>query len=166
MRKTISKWPLNLKIKRVHHVYAQWDFHQQSGNAFFLQEVYCGYIRWQDTQICRTVFNCTCKTKCSAKGNASANNPNHPAVAKHVNTALRHVIRSSVCKHASKACDSADDILRSRRTANQNTGVCALGGASLLRCGKFDVRGIKTLYNWENKFKPIASSVWHRQQTE
>lgn len=81
------------------------------------------------------------------RGNASANNPNYPAVSKHVNTALRHVIRSSVCKHASKACDSADGILRSRRTANQNTGVCALGGASLWRCGKFDVRGIKTLYN-------------------
>lgn len=69
--------------------------------------------------------------KRSAKGMPLLPNPNNPAVAKHVNTALRHVIRSSVCKHASKACDSTDDILRSRRTANQKTGVCELGGASL-----------------------------------
>lgn len=40
------------------------------------------------------------------------------------------MIRSSVCKHASKACDSADDILRSGRTANQKTEVCEVGGAS------------------------------------
>lgn len=74
-------------------------------------------------------------------------NPNNPAVAKHVNTALRHVIRSSVCKHASKACDSADDKLRSRQTANQKTGVCELGGASLKRCGTFYSLGNTTLCN-------------------
>lgn len=64
-----------------------------------------------------------------------------------VNTALRLVIRSSVCKHASKACDSADDILRSRRTANQKTGVCELGGASLMHCGTFYSLGNTTLCN-------------------
>lgn len=104
--------------------------------------------------------------KCIAKAYASAKNPNCPAVAKHVNTALRHVIRSSVCKHASKACDSADDTLRSRQTANQNTGVCERGGASQWRCGKFDALGNKTRYNWKMKFKPVASVVWRRQQTE
>lgn len=110
---------------------ASMTFTYRVETPFFLQGALCGHVRWQDTQIGRTILTARLTPKRNAKGNASSNNPNNPAVAKHVNTALRHVIRSSVCKHASKACDSADDILRSRRTANQKTGVCELGGASL-----------------------------------
>lgn len=56
----------------------------------------------------------------------------HPAVAKHVNRALRHVIRSSVCKHASKACDSADVILRSKAQLIRKRGCVSWAGP---RCG-------------------------------
>jgi len=51
---------------------------------------------------------------------------------------------------------SADDTLRSRRTANQKTGVCELGGASPKRCRTFCSLGNTTLCNWK-----CSSSNYH-----